>query len=250
MGFNRDGSDGSRGPVASGHNDRPARTSRTTRRLLLVLGVFMIVAAVGLAGLVVLQQDPAASAADEEIPAAELPSELLSLAEGQTTDSAGATADASAEEELPRNHPATGAPRTLAVPKLGVSARVAPIEMNRKTVLWPPEDPQIIGWWRSGSKPGAHTGSALLIGHSVSTGGGAFDALDTLKRGDPLRVKTLRGTVPYDVTSVRIYRKASLAQDAQRVFSQSVPGRLVLVTCEDWNGETWLSNAVVTAEPS
>ena len=84
----------------------------------------------------------------------------------------------------------------------------------------------------------------------MSTGGGAFDELDTLKRGNHLRVKTHRGTVPYDVTSVRIYRKASLARDAQRVFSQSVPGRLVLVTCEDWNGETWLSNAVVTAEPS
>jgi hypothetical protein len=26
-------------------------------------------------------------------------------------------------------------------------------------------------------------------------------------------------------------------------------GRLVLVTCEDWNGEVYLSNAVVIAEP-
>ena len=27
------------------------------------------------------------------------------------------------------------------------------------------------------------------------------------------------------------------------------PGRLVLITCEDWNGTTYLSNAVVFADP-
>jgi len=28
-----------------------------------------------------------------------------------------------------------------------------------------------------------------------------------------------------------------------------VPGRLVLITCEDWDGERYLSNVVVTATP-
>ena len=50
------------------------------------------------------------------------------------------------------------------------------------------------------------------------------------------------------VRGVTIYRKASLAEDAQKVFSQVVPGRLVLVTCEDWDGQTYLSNAVVFAD--
>ena len=39
-----------------------------------------------------------------------------------------------------------------------------------------------------------------------------------------------------------------LAQDAQRVFSQTGPGRLVLITCEDWNGSGYDSNAIVFAE--
>jgi hypothetical protein len=33
------------------------------------------------------------------------------------------------------------------------------------------------------------------------------------------------------------------------VFSQDVPGRLVLITCEDWNGSVYLSNTVVLADP-
>jgi len=116
-------------------------------------------------------------------------------------------------------------------------------------VLLPPDDPQILGWWRSGARPGAATGSALVTGHTVSSGGGAFDDLETLEPGDRVRVRTTRGVIDYQVTGVTIYRKAGLAKDAARVFSQTVPGRLVLVTCEDWNGSTYLSNAVVFAEP-
>ena len=42
---------------------------------------------------------------------------------------------------------------------------------------------------------------------------------------------------------------ASLARHAAQVFDQGGPGRLVLVTCDDWNGYQYLSNAVVLAEP-
>ena len=45
------------------------------------------------------------------------------------------------------------------------------------------------------------------------------------------------------------YRKAALAKRAAQLFDQSVRGRLVLVTCEDWNGEVYLSNVVVVAQP-
>jgi len=51
------------------------------------------------------------------------------------------------------------------------------------------------------------------------------------------------------VTSVTTYRKKALAKQAAQLFNQSVPGRLVLVTCEDWDGTAYLSNAVVVAVP-
>ena len=78
---------------------------------------------------------------------------------------------------------------------------------------------------------------------------GALDDLETLTRGDAVRVRTDHGWIRYAVRSVRVYDKGSVARDADRLFSQDVPGRLVLVTCEDWDGERYLSNVVVTAVP-
>jgi LPXTG-site transpeptidase (sortase) family protein len=96
--------------------------------------------------------------------------------------------------------------------------------------------------------PGAVQGGALITGHTVHTGGGAFDDLETLDQGDVVRVRTQSGTIEYAVTGVTIYRKGRLARDAERVFSQTGPGRLVLITCEDWNGSGYDSNAIVFAE--
>jgi sortase (surface protein transpeptidase) len=83
----------------------------------------------------------------------------------------------------------------------------------------------------------------------VSTGGGAFDDLDRLHAGDHLTLWTSNGVLSYVVDDVAAYPKQSLARHARQVFSQSVPGRLVLVTCEDWNGEVYLSNQIVFAQP-
>ena len=148
----------------------------------------------------------------------------------------------------PRTVQAAGEPDRLIVPKLGIDHPVIDIYAS-DGVLVPPGDPQVLGWWASGAKPGARYGGALITGHTVSSGGGAFDHLETLDRGDRVKVRTSSGVVEYAVTGVTIYRKATLAEDAEQIFSQTVPGRLVLVTCEDWNGTTYLSNAVVFAEP-
>lgn len=140
-------------------------------------------------------------------------------------------------------------PVRLVVPKLGVDAPVVPIGAPGG-VLLPPADPQTLGWWRDGARPGARAGGALITGHTVHSGGGAFDQLETLVPGDSVLVGTRRGTVEHVVTSVRIFGKASLARHAGEVFSQEVPGRLVLITCEGWNGTGYDSNAVVLARPA
>jgi LPXTG-site transpeptidase (sortase) family protein len=147
----------------------------------------------------------------------------------------------------PKPDPAAGVPTGIVVPKLGVNAPVVPIGVV-DGVLLPPDDPQVLGWWAQGAKPGVLRGGALITGHTVHTGGGAFDDLDTLHKGDEVRIRTVRGTIEYAVTGVTIYRKGRLARDAERVFSQKGPGRLVLITCEDWNGSGYDSNAIVFAE--
>ncbi len=148
----------------------------------------------------------------------------------------------------PRPRPQPGVPVRLLVPSLEVDAPVIPITAPGG-VLLPPGDPQTLGWWRDGAQPGAGTGGALITGHTVHTGGGAFDDLDTMHAGDVVRVRTPRGLLEYAVSSVTVYRKSTLARNAGRIFSQTVPGRLVLITCEDWNGTGYDSNAVVVADP-
>jgi Sortase domain len=125
-----------------------------------------------------------------------------------------------------------GVPRRVVIERLSMDAPVVPI----KTVgnaLTPPSDPQELGWWSDGARTGAQLGSALVTGHTVHTGGGAMDDLERMRPGDRVTVYTSRGIIPYDVRSVNVFGKGSIARHAQRLFSQEVPGRLVLVTCED-----------------
>lgn len=141
-----------------------------------------------------------------------------------------------------------GSPRRVLIPALHVSAPVMPVKAPDRTLV-PPSDPTRLGWWADGAKPGAREGSALIAGHTVHTGGGALDDLEQLDAGDEVTVRTDRGTVHYVVERVRVYSKGRIADDAARLFSQDSPGRLVLITCEDWDGTRYLSNVVVTAVP-
>ncbi|WP_309648593.1 class F sortase [Nocardioides sp.] len=144
-----------------------------------------------------------------------------------------------------------GAPRTLRIPALDVEAPVVPVKAPGGT-LTPPSDPQQLGWWADGARPGERQGSVLVAGHTVHNGGGALDDLEQLEVGDPVTVATQGANaadLAYVVTSVRIYGKGQLARHAATIFAQDVPGRLVVVTCEDWNGSDYLSNVVVVARP-
>ena len=80
--------------------------------------------------------------------------------------------------------PAAGRPTRLVVPRLGVDAPVIGIGVI-DGVLLPPSDPQTLGWWSDGAQPGAAHGGALITGHTVHTGGGAIDDLETLRAGRP-----------------------------------------------------------------
>lgn len=140
-------------------------------------------------------------------------------------------------------------PSVVVVPALGVTAPVSPIRTKDGT-LTPPADPQQVGWWSGGARPGADRGTSVVTGHTVSTGGGAFDDLEELAPGADVVVRSGGTTVSYDVESVRVLSRAELARGSARIFDQSGPGRLVLVTCEDWDGTAYRSNVVVTAVPS
>lgn len=149
----------------------------------------------------------------------------------------------------PRAVPGAGPPRRIVVESLGIDARVVPIT-TQGTTLDPPADPQVLGWWSGGARAGAARGSALVTGHTVHTGGGAMDDLEQISEGARIRVVTPRGSIRYVARSVKVLGKSAMARQAPRLFSQTAPGRLVLVTCEDWDGSGYRSNVVVTAQPA
>jgi LPXTG-site transpeptidase (sortase) family protein len=142
----------------------------------------------------------------------------------------------------------SGRPTSVTIAQLDVNAPVVAIKAAHGA-LTPPSDPATVGWWSGGAQPGAKRGSAVITGHTVHSGGGAFDNLDRLVPASVVVVSTPRGQLRYRVATVTTYRKATLAKRAAQLFDQSVRGRLVLVTCEDWNGKVYLSNVVVVALP-
>ena len=162
-----------------------------------------------------------------------------------------ATTSAAAPSGQPRaGRPARGAaPEAVVVPALGIEAAVSGITLQQGA-LTPPADPQQVGWWSEGAAPGADAGAAVLTGHTVHTGGGAFDDLEELAAGDDVVVRTARGRVTYVVDSVRVLDRDELARQSAHIFDQSGAARLVLITCEDWDGTAYRSNVVVTARPS
>ena len=191
-----------------------------------------------------VSQTPEPSADPEEDPSAE---------PEQTTPTPGKTKPTGPSKRPPVEVRSTAAarpgnPTRITVPSLGISTRVLAIRAQGGTLV-PPSNPRLVGWWADGAQPGAAKGSAVITGHTVQAGGGAFDDLEQVKRGESVRVSTKRGTTEYVVTSVTTYKKKALAKQAAQLFSQSVAGRLVLVTCEDWDGTAYLSNAVVVAVP-
>jgi LPXTG-site transpeptidase (sortase) family protein len=167
---------------------------------------------------------------------------------------ASAAASPATRDDVPHDPPSApaptraGTPLAITVPSLDVRADVQPVRAVAG-VLVPPADPGVLGWWAAGARPGDPRGTALVTGHTVHTGGGALDHLADLRPGDRLTVTTTRGELRYAVRSVRTFTKGGLADRAEALFRQRGLGRLVLVTCADWDGERYLSNVVVVARP-
>lgn len=143
---------------------------------------------------------------------------------------------------------AAGVPLEVRVPRLHVDSNVVPISGQTGELL-PPNDPQVLGWWQEGRQAGAAQGSVVVTGHTVHLGGGAFDHLGELVPGDRIRVRTGSGWITYSVVLSHNVTVAQLAATADEIFRLDGPGRLVLITCSNFNGVVYLTNSVVYAVP-
>lgn len=141
-------------------------------------------------------------------------------------------------------------PFRLVVPEIDVRAKVIPVQMTGDGVLHPPEDTDVVGWWKGSAMPARDDGQTLLTGHTVSSGGGVMNRMGDLEEGDRVRVRTKHGAVDYETTRVATYSVEQLADKAEALFGQGrKQNRLVLVTCTDWDGEVYRSNIVAFADP-
>ena len=145
--------------------------------------------------------------------------------------------------------PSRGVPVRLRIAELGVEAPVDEISLGAEHVLVPPADPQRVGWWEDGARPGGRRGAVVLTGHSVQRGDGVFDELAALREGDRVEVTTAVGVVSYRVDEVAALGREQLAQVSERLFSATGASRLVLVTCGDYRHGEYHGNVVVTALP-
>ncbi|MGY0536506.1 class F sortase [Nocardioides sp. YJ-D4] len=140
-------------------------------------------------------------------------------------------------------------PLQVMAPSIGMDAPVVPVGLVENT-LTPPSEASAVGWWSGGARPGAAHGAMVLVGHTVLDGMGVFDDLPELTEGATLIVSTQDRAVRYTVTTVRTLSRAAFARWAPALSDSGGAARLVLVTCTDWDGSRYLSNAVVVARPS
>jgi hypothetical protein len=171
---------------------------------------------------------------------------------------AAATASASLPAPLarvPRPRPAVlrPAPVQVRLPRLRVTATVRPVSVGPTGALGVPTDPRVLGWWRSGARPGAGAGTVVIDGHvdSRRLGFGALFRLREMKPGDAVEVRDATGHWhAYRVVARREYIKRRLP--ASQVFAQGGRERLVLVTCGgsfDRVRRQYADNVVVYALP-
>ncbi len=144
-------------------------------------------------------------------------------------------------------------PTRLTIAAIGVDNPVIPIEVHDGALI-PPPDPNVMGWWVGGAKPGTAKGSVALTAHvdSQTLGKGVLQELKNTPIGAEITVAGSPGQTPvqYVVQARRSYLKQELPLDL--VFGQTGPAQLVIITCggsynRDEGG--YSDNIVVFATP-
>ncbi|MER7759546.1 class F sortase [Streptomyces sp. NPDC097619] len=171
---------------------------------------------------------------------------------GRDTGAAGAAA----VPGLPAPHaplPGAAAPERVDLPALGVQAPVVSRGLDADGAIDPPpyDSPGTVGWYGSGTRPGA-AGAALLVGHvDTRSKPAVFYGLSSAKPGDTVRVARSDGAVAeFTVEEVRVHERDRF--DPAKVYGPRVAGRaeLRLITCGgryDRATHAYTANVVVSA---
>lgn len=121
-------------------------------------------------------------------------------------------------------------PTRLRIPAIDLSATVTSLGIQPDQQVEVPDNPDEVGWYRLGARPG-QDGSAVLLGHVDSKAGPAvFHRLRTLTPGDTIEVSGNDGAVvTFEVTSIATHANEDFP--AQEVYRATGRPGLALVTC-------------------
>ena len=152
---------------------------------------------------------------------------------------------------------ARSVPRSLAIPRLGVRAKIIPLGLkpDGSPAVPPLTTPFVTSWYDPGPTPGT-TGAAVIFGHvdSAAVGPAVFYELGRLRTGDRVYVTLAdRRTAVFRVYGVSLYPKTDFPC-AERLRAPRWP-TLRLVTCgggfdrrSSRRRGQYLGNVVVFAE--
>lgn len=143
-------------------------------------------------------------------------------------------------------------PAYAALPS-GRRVRITPVGTTRTGLLAVPDDVDVAGWWRGGSRLGDPFGSIVVAAHvdSRTQGLGPFAELLTTARGARVRLASAGLRQTFEIRSRRLVPQGSLVDDAW-IFAADGAVRLTLVTCAppyDASRGGYQNLAVVTAVP-
>ncbi|WFE27204.1 class F sortase [Solwaraspora sp. WMMD791] len=145
------------------------------------------------------------------------------------------------------------APTRLAIPAIGVVARVDPVGVADDTGEFDvPPSVDEVGWYRFGPGLEARSGSVVIAGHvdGAGQGPGAFFRLRELDAGDRIEVAAGDQVREFRVVGREEYDKSVIP--LERYFARDGEVRLTLITCGgpfDEAARRYRNNVVVTAVP-
>ena len=223
------------------------RTARTERPVAARVwaGTSAVLAAAGIAAIVVLPQDAADSVRLDD-PLAVVAPPVPATA----TPSVPAAELASSAVTAPQLLAST--PTRVQIPALGVTSRIMELGLERDGSMEVPPGAYPVGWYDGSPTPG-QLGPAVLAGHVDWNGErGAFYGLRKLRSGDTVVVDRADGTV----ATFRVDRVEKHPKDdfpTEEVYGDIDHAGLRLITCGgafDEDTGDYQSNIIVFASPA
>lgn len=142
-------------------------------------------------------------------------------------------------------------PTRLRIPAIAVDAPFTPLSIGASGRLDapPPNDKNLVGWFKDGSTPGER-GASIVAGHvDTTTGPAVFLQLRFLRPGSTVDITRADGVVAtFKVDSVEKFSKAKFPD--KRVYADTPDAQLRLITCGgdyDKKAKDYVDNVVVFA---